>query len=83
MVLLERYYQPFNPQTSFQQEGRSAFADAVSGWQALSEEEKEAWNYYQDYRRRRPAMSGYNLYISRYLLSGGNPEIPPDGRQGE
>jgi hypothetical protein len=61
MVLLERYYAPFNPQTSLQQEGRSAFKDAVSGWQALSAGEKASWNYYQDYRRQRPPMSGYNL----------------------
>ena len=76
---LERYYVPFNPQTAFQQEGRSMFQYAVSDWQALSSEEKASWNYYQDYRRRRPVMSGYNLFISKYLLSNGNPVIPPSG----
>jgi len=78
---LERYYVPTNPQTSFQQEGRSMFASAVSDWQSLPEEEKLSWNYYQDFRRQRPIMSGYNLFISRYLLSGGNPVIPPSGRK--
>ena len=78
---LERYYQPTNPQTSFQQEGRSMFRDAVSSWQALTIGDKNSWNYYQDHRRRRPVMSGYNLYISKFLLSAGSPQIPPSGRR--
>lgn len=78
---LERYYKPFNPQTEFQQEGRSMIKAAVASWQALSQEEKESWNYYQDVRRRRPVMSGYNLFISKFLLSAGNPVITPDGRK--
>ena len=78
---LERYYVPFNPRTEFQQEGRSMLTYAVASWQGLPAESKEAWNYYQDYRRRRPIMSGYNLYISKFLLSGGDPKIPPSGRR--
>ncbi len=76
---LERYYVPFNPRTEFQQNNRSMFASAVSEWQGLSPEEKASWKYYQDYRRRRPVMDGYNLFISKYMLSGGNPVIPPSG----
>jgi len=76
---LERYYKPFEPSTPLQVAGWNAFASAVSGWQALPDESKLAWNYYQDYRRRRPIMSGYNLYISKFLLSAGNPQIPPGG----
>ena len=76
---LERYYVPFNPQTEFQQEGRSMLAAAVASWQGLPAVSKAAWNYYQDYRRRRPIMSGYNLYISKFLLSAGDPKIPPSG----
>lgn len=80
---LERYYSPFNPQTELQQEGRSMFASAVESWQALSDESKAAWNFYQNYRRCKPVMSGYNLFISKFLLSAGNPQIPPSGRKGE
>jgi hypothetical protein len=80
---LERYYAPFNPQTELQQEGRSMFASAVASWQSLSSEDKAAWNFYQDERRLKPIMSGYNLYISQFLLSAGNPQIPPSGRKGE
>lgn len=79
---LQRHFIPANPQTSLQQANRYDFSSAVSGWQGLSDEQKAAWGYYQDYCRRRPVMSGYNLYISKYLLSDGNPEIPPSGRKG-
>jgi len=76
---LERYYVPFNPQTPDQQEGRSMFRYAVASWQDLIGDERRAWNFYQDERRRRPIMSGYNLFISKFLLSGGAPVIPPYG----
>lgn len=78
---LERYYYPFNPQTEFQQNNRSNFASAVSEWRSLSSEDKASWKYYQDVRRRRPVMDGYNLFISKYMLSGGVPVIPPSGRR--
>ena len=57
------------------------FQAAVASWQALSAESKAAWNYYQDVRRKRPVMSGYNLFISKFLLSGGDPKITPSGRR--
>lgn len=76
---VERYYVPTNPRTELQQEGRSMFRAAVASWQALSDEQKAAWNYYQDHRRKRPVMSGYNLFISKFLLSAGDPKIPPSG----
>lgn len=78
-VQLCRHYTTTNPRTSFQQSGRSMFAIAVSGWHGLSPSEKDEWDFYQDHRRRKPVMSGYNLYISRFLLSGGDPKIPPGG----
>jgi len=78
-TVLEKYYTPFQPRTPEQQYGRSMVKYAVASWQDLSDEDKASWNYYQDYRRRRPVMSGYNLYISKYLLSNGNPVIPPSG----
>lgn len=78
---LERYYVTANPQTVDQQNNRSAFMSAVVAWQGLDGDDKASWNYYQDFRRRRPIMSGYNLFISKYLISGGNPVIPPSGRK--
>lgn len=80
-VQLEKYYVPSQPNTEKQVAVRGVFREAVVMWQSLSSEEKGAWNYYQDYRRQRPVMSGYNLFISKYILSGGNPVIPPSGRR--
>ena len=71
---LEKDYVPTNPRTELQQEGRSLFASAVAGWQGLSADERQSWSDFQKYRRRHPVMSGYNLYISRFLLNGGPPE---------
>ena len=79
-VILNRWYAPTNPQTSFQQSGRSAFKLAVASWQGLSGEDKQKWKYYQDHQRRRPVMDGYNLFISKFLLTGGNPQLPEDLR---
>ena len=78
---LERYYKPFEPSTASQVSNWNMFSAAVGSWQALSSEDKMSWNYYQDVRRRRPIMSGYNLYISKFMLSAGSPEIPPSGRR--
>jgi hypothetical protein len=80
-TLLEKTRSPLNPQSEPQQANRGSFASAVASWQNLSVEEKASWNYFQDVRLHRPVMSGYNLYISRFLLSAGNPHITPDGRR--
>jgi len=74
---LEKYYVPFNPQTASQQANRSMFAYAVSDWKALPQNSKLRWNHEQDYHRQRPIMSGYNLYISRYLNLEAPPADPP------
>lgn len=71
-----KWYVTGNPRTPFQQEGRSMFKLAVASWQAMTESEKFSWDYYQDHRRRRPVMSGYNLFISRFMLTGGDPGEP-------
>lgn len=75
---LEKWYAPTNPRTSLQQAGRSLFRLAVEGWQGLPAESKAAWKRYQDYRKRRPVMDGYNLYISRFMLAGGDPGPAPE-----
>ena len=76
--IAEKIYEPTNPRTPFQQEGRSMFALAVTSWQNLSDEVKDLWRYYQERRRKRPVMDGYNLYISKFLLTSGNPQLPID-----
>ena len=77
MVLLEKYYTPTNPQTEAQQSHRAEYGAAIGSWRGMSEGERESWRYYQKRRRSRPVMSGYNLFVKKFLLSGGNPRIPP------
>jgi len=72
-----KHYSPTNPRTSFQQSGRSVFKMAVSGWQGLPVESRQGWAHYQNYHRHKPIMSGYNFYISRFLLKGSDPGPPP------
>ena len=78
MVLLEKDYSPTNPQTASQQSHRAEYGKAVGSWRGMSEAEQESWRYYQKKRRSRPVMSGYNLFVKMHLLSGGNPQIPPE-----
>lgn len=60
-----RFYIPSNPKTEGQQSRRSIFADGVSAWKSLSEDEK---NIYRK-RAENLRMSGFNLYMREYLLS--------------
>lgn len=59
------FYTPTNPQTGPQQNWRGIFSDAVAGWQALTDEQKNQYNEKAKYKN----LSGYNLYISEYLYS--------------
>jgi hypothetical protein len=54
---------PLNPDTEAQRAVRRSFGDAVRSWQALPADEKHAYNRKARYLN----MSGYNLYISKYL----------------
>jgi len=56
-------YIPANPRTVAQQANRAKMADAVSAWQALTEEQKAPYNL----RAKRKNMSGYNLCLREYL----------------
>ena len=63
-VIMMRTYQPTNPRTELQQANRAKYAAGVLAWQALTVEEKTAYN--------KPAaklgFSGYNLFMRKYLL---------------
>jgi hypothetical protein len=48
-------------------EDKDKFAAAVASWQSLNETTKKAWNY--SAQRAELHMSGYNLYLRKYLLS--------------
>lgn len=60
-----RYYRPTNPKTPFQQENRSKFAEAVSGWAALTPEEQAVYIK----RGKRAGRVGRNLFISEFMKS--------------
>lgn len=58
-------YSPFNPQTEAQQANRQKYANGVSAWQGLTDEQKDVYNEKAKGKR----MSGYNLFLSEYLKS--------------
>ena len=61
----EPYYITRNPRTEPQQNWRQIFADAVTAWQALTNEQKVVYNKKAIGKR----MSGYNLFLREYLKS--------------
>ena len=64
-IIKHTFYIPSNPQTVPQQSNRSKFANAIIGWQGLTSDQKNVYNERAKYKN----ISGYNLYISEYLLS--------------
>jgi hypothetical protein len=60
-----RFYAPTNPQTQPQEANRTKFAAAMSGWMALTDEQKAA--YIQ--RAKRRGMFGWGLFIREYYQS--------------
>jgi hypothetical protein len=61
------YVIPFNPQTPGQQANRLKFSQAVNAWQTMSILDRRLWNIYADDLQIQ--MSGYNLFISRFMKS--------------
>jgi len=59
------YSIPHNPKTLAQIEVRTKFAEAVSNWQALTNNEKSVYNKVAIGSH----MAGYNLYIKNWLNS--------------
>ncbi len=58
------YKKPYDPGTDKQLVLRIRFAVAVHTWQVLPEKEKEYWRS----RGRRRWRSGYNIFISYYMI---------------
>lgn len=57
-----KFYTPTNPQTEAQQANRTKFANAMTAWQALTTEQKNAYNI----RARNIGLFGRNLFIREY-----------------
>ncbi len=62
-IFARRYVKPVNPDTVKQRAVRKTFADAVSSWLSLSPEKRAEFGR----KARRLNMSGYNLYISKFM----------------
>ena len=60
------YVNGHNPDTPAQSIRRTTFREAVRSWQVLSDNEKRVWNS----RARGMPLSGYNHFISSFLLEG-------------
>ncbi len=75
---------PRNPDTEAQRAVRRSFGDAVRTWQSMSTDERSAFTK----KARFLNMSGYNLYISKYIKtkisgtkSANSAAISPDSSQ--
>jgi len=64
-TFISNYVPPSNPQTEAQQANRQEFASAVSSWQGLTSGRQKYFNELAV--KRHLAMSGFNLYVSKYL----------------
>lgn len=62
-IVRTKHYWPNNPQTEAQQTNRNIFAEGVSEWHLLTENEKEEWKK-QKYPPRR---TGFTAFMSDYL----------------
>ena len=61
----DSFYIPDNPRTLTQQTNRAKMTAAVLAWKALTDDEKLFYNKRAFGKR----MSGYNLFLKKYLLS--------------
>lgn len=61
----EPYYITRNPRTESQQANRQKFADAMTAWHDLTDEQREVYTKYA----HKIKMWGRNLFIKEYLLS--------------
>lgn len=58
-----RYYRPKNPRSVAQQANRARFAAAMSGYQALTDEQKLAYSK----KAKRLGLNAWNLFIRDYM----------------
>jgi len=64
------YVKPPNPNSESQRKARGTFADAVRSWRKLSKVQTEFYDKIAE------GMSGFNLYISRYVTAKGEGQEP-------
>ncbi len=70
---IKRYAVPTNPRSEQQTKHRAIFNQAVQAWKKLTSRQKEFYNRIAD------GMSGFNVYVGRYIAavrSSYEPEEP-------
>lgn len=70
---LRAYRAPRDDPSPRQKENRATYGKAVGAWNSLCDRQQEL------YRRLAEGMSGYNLFVQRYVLAvnaGQEPEVP-------
>ena len=65
ILVRERYYIPSNPRTAPQTAVRNTFANGMSSWASLTQEQKNVYNT----RAKEYYMHGVNLYMREWLRS--------------
>jgi len=60
-----RFYKPTNPRSPAQQANRQKFADAMTSWGTLTDEQKATYNR----RAKKRQMFGWGLFIREYYQS--------------
>jgi hypothetical protein len=70
---IREYVTPTNPKTELQVQHRAIFNKAVEAWHGLSPSQRAFYNRIAD------GMTGYNLFVGRYIeavRNGREPEMP-------
>ena len=67
---IREYAVPTNPKSELQQQHRAIFNRAIEAWKGLSPRQREFYNRIAD------GMTGYNLFVGRYIEAVRNGQVP-------
>jgi len=67
---IREYAVPTNPKSELQQQHRAIFNKAIEAWKGLSPRQREFYNRIAD------GMTGYNLFVGRYIEAVRNGQVP-------
>lgn len=70
---VRQQFTPQNPNTAGQVTQRGYFSTSVTGWQALTAPQKQAW----EDAAAGTGISGFNLYMRRSIDALKNAQVPP------
>lgn len=73
---MREYVVPEDPKTPLQLEHRQIWREAVAAWHALPDGEREK------YERKAVGMTGFNVFVGRYVRGRRAGKIPPPSPPG-